>query len=158
VFLSPYSALAFRQHLWILTFPASFIPIPFLLFASQCKHNTLHHNRFLAPRVRRTPFPQFLQTLRMTRRASHGLDMAGQAAEEQQQLTPDLGLPDPSTLQRPAESSGMYPNQRRVRPERACRVCKKSFSKSEHLKRHLRSHTKERPYTCTTCGKSYSRK
>ncbi|KAN0099851.1 hypothetical protein V8E51_013626 [Hyaloscypha variabilis] len=93
----------------------------------------------------------------MTRRASHGLDMAGQAAEEQQQLTPDLGLPDSSTLQRPAESSGMYPNQRRVRPERACRVCKKSFSKSEHLKRHLRSHTKERPYTCTTCGKSYSR-
>ncbi|KAL5355839.1 hypothetical protein BJX96DRAFT_185038 [Aspergillus floccosus] len=48
-------------------------------------------------------------------------------------------------------------NSIRNRPEHRCHTCNKNFSKSEHLTRHLRSHTKERPYECTTCGKLYSR-
>ncbi|PWY90297.1 hypothetical protein BO94DRAFT_574081 [Aspergillus sclerotioniger CBS 115572] len=40
---------------------------------------------------------------------------------------------------------------------RPCPACNKTFSKAEHLTRHLRSHTKERPYACTTCDKVYSR-
>ncbi|KAE8405528.1 hypothetical protein BDV37DRAFT_293022, partial [Aspergillus pseudonomiae] len=35
--------------------------------------------------------------------------------------------------------------------------CNRVFSKAEHLTRHLRSHTKERPYRCSICGKLYSR-
>ncbi|KAI1608311.1 hypothetical protein EDD36DRAFT_412664 [Exophiala viscosa] len=38
-----------------------------------------------------------------------------------------------------------------------CKVCDRVYSKSEHLKRHQRSHTKERPYQCPVCNKYFSR-
>lgn len=41
---------------------------------------------------------------------------------------------------------------------RRCSSCNKTFSKPEHLTRHLRSHKKERPYRCSICGKLYSRR
>lgn len=33
------------------------------------------------------------------------------------------------------------------------RGCAKMFRRLEHLKRHERSHTQERPYGCDVCGK-----
>lgn len=39
-----------------------------------------------------------------------------------------------------------------------CDRCGKRFSKREHLYRHLRSHTNERPYSCRYCHKSYGRR
>ncbi|KAJ6096562.1 hypothetical protein N7486_007308 [Penicillium sp. IBT 16267x] len=41
--------------------------------------------------------------------------------------------------------------------ERVCRICSKEFPKAEHLARHYRSHTKEKPFRCTDCGKAYTR-
>ncbi|KAJ5183315.1 hypothetical protein N7492_000931 [Penicillium capsulatum] len=38
-----------------------------------------------------------------------------------------------------------------------CTICDRRFKKTEHYKRHERSHTKERPYECTVCHKSFSR-
>ncbi|KAJ4315960.1 hypothetical protein N0V84_008094 [Fusarium piperis] len=38
-----------------------------------------------------------------------------------------------------------------------CRYCHKTFSKSEHLLRHERSHTGERPYQCNKCQRRYAR-
>lgn len=39
-----------------------------------------------------------------------------------------------------------------------CHICSKSFKRSEHLKRHVRSvHSNERPFACHICDKKFSR-
>merc|ERR1712093_613140 len=40
---------------------------------------------------------------------------------------------------------------------KACRFYSRHFAKTEHLIRHERCHTKERPFQCSICGKNYSR-
>lgn len=35
--------------------------------------------------------------------------------------------------------------------------CGRLFKRLEHLKRHVRTHTQERPYVCNLCGKKFSR-
>jgi len=35
--------------------------------------------------------------------------------------------------------------------------CGAKFSRREHLKRHLRSHTGERPHPCSICGRDFTR-
>ncbi|OJJ66368.1 hypothetical protein ASPBRDRAFT_59773 [Aspergillus brasiliensis CBS 101740] len=39
-----------------------------------------------------------------------------------------------------------------------CNRCEKDFARLEHLQRHERSHTKERPFRCTICAKAFTRK
>ncbi|KAI6085628.1 hypothetical protein F4821DRAFT_146773 [Hypoxylon rubiginosum] len=41
--------------------------------------------------------------------------------------------------------------------QRLCTHCGRSFKRSEHLERHVRTHTKEKPYICH-CGSAYSRR
>ncbi|KAE8146822.1 C2H2 type zinc finger domain protein [Aspergillus avenaceus] len=38
-----------------------------------------------------------------------------------------------------------------------CSICHSIFRRPEHLKRHFRSHTKEKPFECTQCGRHFSR-
>ena len=40
---------------------------------------------------------------------------------------------------------------------RQCHHCSRTFTKTEHLERHVRSHTKEKPFQCSVCGKNYGR-
>ncbi|KAL5340412.1 hypothetical protein BJX70DRAFT_396921 [Aspergillus crustosus] len=35
--------------------------------------------------------------------------------------------------------------------------CRKSYNRADHLIRHVRSHTREKPYICTSCSKGFSR-
>ncbi|KAF5266661.1 hypothetical protein FOXYS1_2480 [Fusarium oxysporum] len=41
---------------------------------------------------------------------------------------------------------------------RKCAYCERVFTKEEHLKRHERSHTGEKPFKCCQCGRSYARR
>ncbi|TVY38132.1 E3 SUMO-protein ligase, partial [Lachnellula occidentalis] len=39
----------------------------------------------------------------------------------------------------------------------SCNVCKRNYSRVDHLARHYRSHTREKPFTCATCNKAFAR-
>ena len=38
-----------------------------------------------------------------------------------------------------------------------CGICKQAFVKKEHLLRHEASHTKQKPFSCGQCSKTYTR-
>ncbi|KAK7899769.1 hypothetical protein LTR67_003514 [Exophiala xenobiotica] len=38
-----------------------------------------------------------------------------------------------------------------------CNICKRSYTRVDHLARHYRSHTREKPFGCEVCGKSFAR-
>ncbi|TXC02109.1 hypothetical protein FocTR4_00015739, partial [Fusarium oxysporum f. sp. cubense] len=50
-----------------------------------------------------------------------------------------------------------YMTRSKGRP-RKCAYCERVFTKEEHLKRHERSHTGEKPFKCCKCGRSYARR
>ncbi|EFX03764.1 c2h2 type zinc finger domain containing protein [Grosmannia clavigera kw1407] len=41
---------------------------------------------------------------------------------------------------------------------RECPHCGRTFKRTEHLERHVRTHTKEKPFGCNRCGATFSRR
>ncbi|OJJ03230.1 hypothetical protein ASPVEDRAFT_718732 [Aspergillus versicolor CBS 583.65] len=60
----------------------------------------------------------------------------------------------PSTHSPPAQSARRLSVGAKTR---TCVHCGRSFRRTEHLERHVRTHTKEKPYTCF-CGAAFSRR
>ena len=52
----------------------------------------------------------------------------------------------------------MAPSQSPVRTSAyQCAICKEQYSRPDHLIRHVRTHTKQRPFVCTICTKAFAR-
>ncbi|XP_061528645.1 zinc finger protein 41 homolog [Phycodurus eques] len=45
-----------------------------------------------------------------------------------------------------------------LRKRFSCAFCGKSFAKNQHMIRHMRTHTGEKPFRCAVCGKTFARK
>ncbi|KAF2113754.1 fungal-specific transcription factor domain-containing protein [Lophiotrema nucula] len=61
---------------------------------------------------------------------------------EEQAGSFDFALPEPST-----EAERLF----------QCNTCKRSFTRADHLTRHVRSHTRQKPYVCPICTKGFAR-
>ncbi|XP_061672034.1 zinc finger protein 37-like [Syngnathoides biaculeatus] len=49
-------------------------------------------------------------------------------------------------------------NMLQMRKRFSCTFCAKSFAKNQHMTRHMRTHTGEKPFRCSVCGKTFARK
>ncbi|KAH1272370.1 hypothetical protein KXX16_009031, partial [Aspergillus fumigatus] len=38
-----------------------------------------------------------------------------------------------------------------------CGSCEKRYNRADHLIRHVRTHTREKPYVCDVCNKGFAR-
>ncbi|OIW33219.1 hypothetical protein CONLIGDRAFT_628103 [Coniochaeta ligniaria NRRL 30616] len=55
------------------------------------------------------------------------------------------------------EEAAHRTRRRRHVPAHTCRHCDRTFKRSEHLERHVRTHTKEKPFICR-CGAAFARR
>lgn len=70
--------------------------------------------------------------------------------------SPDMGDMSKKKIPKELTSHGTTPlGKPRVF---VCNTCTRAFARLEHLRRHERSHTKEKPFTCGVCQRKFSRR
>ncbi|KAK8225525.1 hypothetical protein HDK77DRAFT_385619, partial [Phyllosticta capitalensis] len=97
-----------------------------------------------------------------TERARHGR-VRGTGLNSSPSHTP-AGSPAPSTVERQGPpfsdqvkgTSKTPPTSRKT--GLSCSLCGATFSRQEHLTRHVRSHADERPFACAVCGRRFTRR
>jgi transcription factor STE12 len=86
---------------------------------------------------------------------SHLTDDLGPMNEQQRHVMQQSG---PNVVRRARSATvmelGPYPQKSHSCP---IPTCGRLFKRLEHLKRHVRTHTQERPYICPYCSKAFSR-
>ncbi|KAG5942635.1 hypothetical protein E4U53_007206 [Claviceps sorghi] len=72
---------------------------------------------------------------------------------------PHSGLSGPNGVVRRARSATVMEMAPYPHKSHSCPIptCGRLFKRLEHLKRHVRTHTQEKPYICTHCSKAFSR-
>ncbi|CUM49241.1 uncharacterized protein AC631_05743 [Debaryomyces fabryi] len=80
---------------------------------------------------------------------------SGQSAH----ATPETFIPSPQDLKLPIKVSDKT-DVIDPKKKHSCPLCQARFQRPEHVKRHLKSHSSEKPYECDepNCGKRFNRK
>lgn len=68
----------------------------------------------------------------------------------------DAGQPQEEAVRDAVRSISAAPLDPRNNP--SCPICHQSFKRNEHLERHVRMHTMERPFVCVVCEVRFARK
>jgi len=98
------------------------------------------------------------ETDALTHRHRAGPEELGDPAAVGGRGAPELVHRCPRCGEAFGHAGGLRLHLQQKRKTYACDWCCKSFAQSADLRRHLRTHTGERPHRCTFCSKSFSQR
>lgn len=103
---------------------------------------------------RRGTIQRVTRKTRLRRMVKNKKTLSTQGTAYQPQPLPSL----PSVLKNDMEMEEEDDILGEDKPPFICKICSKSFSKRDNLKKHEIIHRGEKPYLCEECGKSFARK